>query len=386
MKNSLLALGIALLPLSAQAAHHAWSEDNDPRNLDKAYKMNLDQLPPSGGTDITHRGWSGSYWPETRGYIADRWQDPSAAFKFKEYKLPTASQIQTMSAAQINLLSPAEKIDIIRGRFALPLMKELQKDKPTDDDWWKGLCNGWTMASLNIDEPHPIVYSVPGSQIKVPLGTGDIKGLLAFYYANRANGDAAYVGSTCQPKKIGFVTVGGTDGCADNDVNAGAFHVVIANELGIKHQGIAMDRDPTFQVWNQPFLKYTSTYKNLTTHITGKSAPGTKSQVTVTTDMLYANEMYKDIEDETDENDVHTYDTYQPVLGTSQQNFKTVTYQYVLDLDARGNIIGGDWISETHPDLIWKQDFEMPTVGSDDKDKTDDWSVLTTILKMATQP
>ena len=56
-------------------ADRTWNQANDPRNLDPNYNFNFYQLPPSGDVTTTNTGWSDSYWPKTRGYILDRWQD-----------------------------------------------------------------------------------------------------------------------------------------------------------------------------------------------------------------------------------------------------------------------------------------------------------------------
>jgi hypothetical protein len=41
------------------------------------------------------------------------------------------------------------------------------------------------------------------------------------------------------------------------------------------------------------------------------------------------------------------------VTGTPAQTTKSKDYEYVLELDIAGNIIGGEWISETRPDMLW---------------------------------
>jgi hypothetical protein len=44
---------------------------------------------------------------------------------------------------------------------------------------------------------------------------------------------------------------------------------------------------------------------------------------------------------------------WEPVLGTSAFGQDAKTYTYWLELDAGGNIIGGDWVSRLRPDFIW---------------------------------
>lgn len=48
-----------------------------------------------------------------------------------------------------------------------------------------------------------------------------------------------------------------------------------------------------------------------------------------------------------------TRNTWTPVLGTSRQITRARTYDYYLDLDNTGKILGGEWISTQRPDFLW---------------------------------
>lgn len=397
MKTPLSRLQTALLPilavLAAPHAHadHKWNNGNDPRNLDGSYIFNFNKLIgyTQGDTSVdkdgkpTYKGWSESYFPKNRGYIADRWQDPAAKFKFKSYALPgrTAESIKALGKTGIDLLSPAEKLEIITGHYDFPLTRKLIKDtKPNPKDWWKGVCDGWVTASLNINEPRPIVYVSKKDKIEVPLGASDIKGLLAYYYAKRYEGPAWYVGKSCRANKKLFLDIDGS--C--KDINAGAFHVVLVNEIGIKHRGFAMDRDATTQVWNQPILKYETAYGAPQAIISDNPSDDARFQVPVKTTITFANELY-DTDDEDLEDDEHSAPSYEAVLGTAKQKYRTKTYEYNLELDINHNIIGGEWTGgDRHPDMIWRQKFALPTNSVDKDGKVEEWSVLKDILKMAT--
>jgi len=395
--HPLLKTSLTLAVIFSQSlafADRKWNHANDPHNIDPAYQMNFDRLPLKGDVTATsEKGWSSSYWPRTRGYIAERWQNPSetGVLKFKHYRLPTPYEIQAMSPDQINLLSPAEKFDIARGRLDLPTQAALTKDDPDPKtDWWRGLCNGWTLASVNVNEPKPIVYENKRMNLKIPLNSGDIKGLLSYYYSYDRS-PSHYIGKSCRSGKKFLFDIDGS--C--KDVNAAAFHIALTNELGIKKNPLAMDRDPSVQVWNQPFVKYETVVDRVESRdISKKATDGTRREVYVTTTVTFANEQYKidpsEIAEgrtrEFYEDDTHSHATAYPVLGTPEQEYGTAVYKYVLELDANDRIIGGDWIdgSDRHPDLIWVQDFNLPKVGYDKDGKSSDWSVLKTILEMAT--
>ena len=169
---------------------------------------------------------------------------------------------------------------------------------------------------------------------------------------------------------------------ACSDVHPAALHIMMTNELGIRKKGFAADRDPSVQVWNQPFIAYESRIDNIKTRdLSKKATEGTRKEVFITSILTYVNELY-DTDEPTEETADHVAPSYLPVLG--KQKTKTIEYQYLLELDYRDNIIGGEWISGMRPDLIWRQDFVLPGIVKEKKDETDDWSILTDLVKMAT--
>ncbi len=369
-------------------ADRSWNDANNPANLEPDYLYSLNSLPTRGEITTSNKGWSDSYWPATRGYIADRWQVPELAFKFKDYDLPKEDMVYRMSPGQLNLLSPAEKFDIIRGQLDFPIAKKFRKKNPGDGDWWRGVCNGWTQASLHFNEPKPIVYRSPVNGIRVPLGSSDIKGLLAYYYAyvDRTSYDSdnkyqGYIGKACRLKDR--ILLNATGACTD--MNAAAFHIAVANELGIRKRGIAMDRDPDTQIWNQPVVGFESkVIDTKTTDLAKNKTDGTVKEVSVETTIKFVNELY-DTTNPALENDHHVSPQYQP-LGAGNQRYGTLTYRYVLELDAADQIIGGDWIGgDPHPDFIWRQPFNPNGLGNDTRNYKDDWTILGDIARLSTE-
>ena len=388
MKSGMIRILLPLLFTLSAHADRSWNDANNPANLGDGYSHEFFRLPLKGSITDSNKGWSDSYWPATRGYIADRWQVPSLAFKFKDYELPEPSALYLMSSSQLNLLSPAEKFDIIRNQLEFPLMKRLQKANPTDADWWRGLCNGWTQASLHFDEPKPILFRSPRNGIVVPFGSSDIKALLAYYYAqiDRTSYDSenkfqGYIGRACRLKdRVVFDATG-----ACSDINAGAFHIALTNEMGIRHEGMAMDRDPDTQVWNQPFVGYeTKILEIKTADLSKKKTEGTVKEVKVSTTVKYVNELYS-THDPLQENDHNVAPQYQ-ALGKGNQRYGSAEYIYILELDAGDRIIGGEWTFEgdRHPDFIWKQPFNPNGLAQDTLRFKEDWVLLDAIVKQAT--
>jgi hypothetical protein len=367
-----------LIPIQAAHADRVWDEGNSPSNFDSNYIRDFNALPLSGGMDQSgHRGWSDSYWPRVRGGIAERWQIPG--YQYRKDQGPSIYDVfYNMNSTQIDRLSPAEKFDIIRGRWDFPISTRIRKKYKENEKDWRGLCNGWTHASLNIPEPKPIVYVDKQSGLRIPLGSSDIKGLLAYFYAEVDNSTAKYIGRSCRTFSRVLLNVNG----ACSDVHPGAFHIMMANELGIRKQGFAADRDPSVQVWNQPFVAFESRIDAIKTRDFDWSASkNTRKEITITSILTYANELY-DTEEPSQETADHVAPSYFPVLAN--QKYRTIEYRYKLELDYRNHIIGGEWISDMRPDLIWRQNFVLPGKVLDEDGKVDDWSKLAEIIKLST--
>jgi hypothetical protein len=64
--------------------------------------------------------------------------------------------------------------------------------------------------------------------------------------------------------------------------------------------------------------------------------------------MIYGDEV--SLLDETEEEHFVSMD---PLTNTPAQSYNSKAYEYTLELDSAGNIIGGEWISETQPDFLW---------------------------------
>ena len=107
----------------------------------------------------------------------------------------------------------------------------------------------------------------------VPFGASDIKGLMSYAAARHFQSDAKQVGGRCS----GLGRIFGNPSCAD--INAGSLHVVLANQIGLKKQGVVMDVDPGPQIWNQ--ATYGFSYQLLGSAAPGDGASGDRVPVTV---------------------------------------------------------------------------------------------------------
>ena len=163
-----------------------------------------------------------------------------------------------------------------------------------------------------------------------------------------------------------------------SDTNAGAFHIVMANQLGARSQAFMIDKTRDAEIWNQPVYKYESEVVNHRL-ANEKAAKGTVMMVEVKTKLYYA--------DDTDygwtfwnptlaglfnlqeyfTGFLEEYKKYQEMLihegdETAESEYPEhvishANYHYYLELDQNHNIIGGQWISLDRPDDLYLVKF-----------------------------
>lgn len=311
----------------------AWSATNDPRLLRDQFKTVLGDLPTAGQTRV--RPWSDSYWPNYQGGLAHRWNDPDYPDPFT-YTLNEEATVRLMTKDEVSRLSPAEKYDIYMGNFTYPLVKLERTRTHPDDPGWFGLCHGWAPAALNFREPRPTVVKGP-SGIEIPFGASDIKALLTL--AQQFGIQTKVMGERCNSNLTDDPDRGRDPAC--RDVNAGSFHIALTNILGLARRGFIAEIARGYEVWNQPVYAYTSKIESESSEVPSVAAPGTVKTTRISTEMRYIAEI-----------GAH-WDTPLPIIDASED--PAVFLEYVLELDAEGAIIGGEWITEDHPDFLWMQ-------------------------------
>lgn len=317
---------VALSLMAQSASQSSWAErwngTNDPSIMDSQFIYDFQRLPLQGKLDVTP--WSETYWATKQGSINLRWNQPEPeGFK---YHSPTKEELRRMTREQLARLAPSEKYDIFMGRYDYPLKNEVEGIATPTAKWWSGLCDGWSIATLQYLEPQAVDRMNPDG-IMVPFGSSDIKGLMSYAAARHFNVETRQVGARCS----GVGRVFGNASCGD--INAGALHVVITNQLGIKKQGFVSEVDPGPQIWNQATFAYDSRIVG-----SARSEEGA-SGVRVQTNLYYA--------DELDES------SWDPVVGTQKNMTAKLELDYILDLDSNGQIIGGKFLSDKRPDFVW---------------------------------
>lgn len=226
---------------------------------------------------------------------------------------------------------------------------------------WAGHCNGFAAASLRHREPDQSV-----TRGGVTFTAREIKALLAevhmsakFYIlgGNRCDGQREENKPIERGDRADAEVMGECE-----DVNPATFHLALTNWIGRQKHGLIMDRQLTDEVWNYPVYAYeiieeqgllsldevrnkgywTSVPKPYRYNPIAQSFAYVKMAVTYS-DMLSNGE---------------TLNVQKPVVRA---------YEYLLELNEFGEIIGGEWLNNSirnHPDFIWVA--LEPILGSGD--------------------
>jgi hypothetical protein len=312
--------------------HEAWNLVNNPQNFGQ-YETKFEKLPLEA--NLKSLAWSDSYWPSNLGGISHRWNALSP--ESFAYVSPSQDVVKNMSPAEIAKLSPAEKYDLFMENFSYPTVKSEWQRTSKDDAAWEGLCHGWAPAALHFEEPKPVLIISP-SGIQIPFASSDIKALLTYVDGELNTSPTRWLGTRCNIDLNKHPEKKKTGAC--KDTNAGAFHIVIANEIGVLKNGFVADIERGFEVWNQPILGYS-------TKVLGEkgpspnAAPGTVKELDIETRMDYT---------------VESMAEWNKKDTTSGFINSTAYYRYSLEVDKDGNILGGEWVSENRPDFLWMQE------------------------------
>lgn len=299
--------------------------------------------------------WSDSYWPMYRGGLGQRYNDPDFnAHEWKEANdyIRTRPASALIREGKLNQLSPSEKYDHLLGLSKFPLTASQWADgqryfsRSGIVESWMGLCHGWAVASMMMPEPKKKV--VVGGMTFFP---SDIKGLATLLWS-RGEFPTRFIGGRCNTQNPRTDRNGrpSEQNCIDN--NPGSWHLVVVNQLGISRRPFIMDAAYDYEVWNHPVYSYDYVYFNPKTKTEGKFIessvkPGnwdkrkefrsadTRTIVGVRMSVIYAVENEATTEED----------------QTSESS--SVSFEYDLELNQSGEIVGGEWHSDTHPDFLW---------------------------------
>ncbi|MBF0300573.1 MAG: hypothetical protein HQK51_17800 [Oligoflexia bacterium] len=338
----------------------AWDRSNRPELMDNKYNRVLNQLPVSG--KLSNLPWSDDYWPTYRGGISFRWNQKGEN-EVKKYGYELLNSNKISNSLDTSKLSPSEKYDLFIGRYDFPLTKQERErtsilatipgstdyDKNFEIPRWEGLCHAWAPATMQFNNPKPITV-VNKDGISIKFGSSDLKALLT-YFLHSTKSKTYFLGSRCELSFDELKTKVANGEMSEEemyeqmnspecaDTNAGAFHIALVNQIGLKNEGFVVDVTRDAEVWNQPVYAFRTKIISTSEGSSEGAAPNTVKEVTVETEMDYISEIKQ------------TWNYIE-----SHNSVETKIYKYRLELNAEGKIIGGEWLDENRLDFIWKSD------------------------------
>lgn len=354
------------MALSLDVFSVGFNEANQPDLFKNINIRRFDSLPVKGEAPTP---WSGDYWPTYRGGISYRWK---CRTKREEEKY--AYSIGYDLPSDLSCLSPSEKFDLFMNdrewtltryeRNRTEVMKTIKGSSEYDPKFeipkWEGICHAWAPATIAYENPKPII--VRNKQgLEIPFGSSDLKALLAYgiHLENSRlipslKGNTKFAGERCSEdfKKLkeklsrNEITQNEYEeklnsGKCGEDINAGTFHLIVTNRIGILKKAFIIDQTRDDEVWNQPIFDYE--IKNIPLDrpwdISRDAAEGTYSHRLVEVKIKMIVEV--------------------PQTWNREENPRSIKekiYKYYLDLDYNGNIIGGKWVSTDRPDFVWAKE------------------------------
>lgn len=301
------------------------------------YELKFDALPQSASVDDSNIPYVGSWYPQVYGGTGVKAGSiPSALEKYD-----TVFHGGTNKAAQWEQQNHT-----------------VASSDPNSD--WKGHCNGFSASAQRHAEPLKDV-----TRGSTTFTAKDIKALLAeihmsakFYFLGGNRCELA--DSATLPMPSNRADLLSMSEC--EDVNPGTFHVAIANWIGIQKHALIFDTYSKQQIWNYPHYKYSSVVKSIDAGEAMRLITGTKKTP------------YSFNPNAVDFRSVVTTVYYSEAFGhemltsevASGSRYKTDIYNYVIELDSAGKIIGGEWYNseasqnqkaissiQDHPDFVW---------------------------------
>jgi hypothetical protein len=283
----------------------AMNQRNNPESIPgstSTLDYTLNNLPDKAAVE---RVWSGYWWPMSEGGTSStRYGSPSPLAKYDKATGAKANDWEITEARKYSTIG------------------------------WAGHCNGVAAASIMTEEPsHSVTYK------NVVFTTTDIKALLTEAW----QGSGYIVGDRCDKKSITYDEYGRIREEECRDTNPATFHIAVTNFLGLFGKALIADVDPSEAVWNYPITSYEVTAKQ----------------------WISRNDAVWRVQKRSDTFYVYNTEAVEFVYVKLLVNYKTLgsrTYEYILELDQKGKILGGEWIEESkknHPDFIWRADKDV---------------------------
>ncbi len=244
-------------PLAVQGKAEAWDSANNPAYVDTGFLYAVSQLPTSGAgpTPIP-----GSYWPVYQDNINVKWEGSMSPAE--KYTRAFDKDVGTILDAVLEANgvkghterktcdTSADCADQNDGsECATAYDDSVKRCIPT---WW-GICHGWAPYALSEPQAKTAV-----TRNGVTFEPGDLEALLSLAYTGVSS---KFLSSRCNRMDSGNYSLSTDNSGRINesecrDMNPGSWHILVANRMGLQHQGFVLDQTTNYEVWNQPGWKF----------------------------------------------------------------------------------------------------------------------------------
>jgi len=263
-----------------------WDYLNDPERFQTELTYGYSELKSESEGDTENEVWPATYWPLYKDGINQRWQGEDTLSPAEKYDRAFNDWTPEGGFSEFMGLQPFNpdtcEWDDAYYESLGPAAREMAKDgnwkahNGRDDDGdgvgdseecgygedadydgvetWFGLCHAWAPASILENEPKTPV-TVEGSDGEdVTFAVSDLKALIIDQYDRS---ESYMIGGRCNSSDVERDDNGRIPDDKCRDVNAGTFHVIMTNFLGLQGRPIIEDRVYDYEVWNQPIVGYT---------------------------------------------------------------------------------------------------------------------------------
>ncbi len=368
----------------------------DPRPL-----MNVIEMERRGLMEVNAKSqpWGGYFWALIQGQIANTYQDKTYfrvwemigwegnVKRWKKRRNEVLNNVMNLEEKELAELAPSEKYDLLMGDTNFDLTSrvwQFVEGWGNSKKWgflssidipagyrlpkstklmalWEGICHGWALAATGYPRPeNTVTITLPNGK-RMPFYPDDIKALVSLMFANSIAQDNVVVeGLRCLDKNVKTDEFGRNvdelptkEGeevlprCAD--VHPAVWHASVVNLTGLQGRAFVVEVDYHATVNNHPLSGYKYNWFNPKT---GKK--GNINEATI--DLVGFKDAYQTarnplavklvgVEMEmiyTDWSNPKENETNSP----EDDKFKSKKFMYDLELDAYGNIVGGQWRAE----------------------------------------
>ncbi len=350
-----------------------------------SFQSNLYTMANSSLTrgNVAVQPWSSDYWAIASGILTKRYADSN--YPDLNWHRVAAYYSRGFGNANMDLLSPAEKYDLLVGDTNWTLSNaQLAEGRayafdsngnPRTVETWMGICHGWAVAAYIDERPRNSVWAVAANGQQIEFRPDDIKALSVLKWANgqavrNENGSlvnaSRFIGGRCNIKEdeVQRDPVTGAvmnDDCFDT--NPGAWHKSIVNQIGVLKRSFVLDVTFDYEVWNQPVVGYSYSYFN------PRTMQNTNTLRNAIEPIGFSGDKFASLRGRKYNNNnrpsqvvgvimnmsyvVETTPTTRSTDSESNDAIRNVRYVYDLELGANGEIMGGEWYEDTHPDFLW---------------------------------